>query len=131
MSIICRDLEMIHPRGKLAFKELSLHLKVAFEQKRTLSQFRVFETYRSPTRQQELRAKGNVTKAGPFESAHQFGLAVDFIPWDGEIWSWDGRHDWSFLHKAAKAYGLDVPISWDKGHVEHPLWTNDLRWKLK
>lgn len=131
MSNICRDLKLLHPRCRISFIELARYLENSWSEKRTLTRFKPFETYRSPERQGELRMKGGVTQAGPFESAHQFGLAVDFVPWDGEVWNWDGRHDWAFLEKAAESYGLTVPISWDKVHVEHPLWTTDLRWKLK
>jgi len=93
---------------------------------------------RSPERQDELFIKGR-TKARPWQSAHQYGLAADFVPYItnqealdlGDMvgekvltgWSWHESHDWPFLRQRAEKHGLSVPIAWDKCHVEY----NDFR----
>lgn len=90
---------------------------------------RPFEGFRLPQRQYDLLARGKVTKAGPWESAHQYGLAVDFacrgVDPVGMLtqWTWEAPDVvWHFLRRVARSSGLDIPIRWDKGHVCHPLW---------
>lgn len=127
---IHRDIRLVHPAARQAFSELANYLSTAKAKGDTFTEFRVFETYRSPVRQQYLfdDASG-ATKAQAWESAHNFGLAVDFVPYvfqDASYrWSWEDEHDWSFLKWASSKFGcgcLSVPIKWDRGHVEHPLW---------
>lgn len=62
------------------------------------------------------------SKAAPFHSSHQMGLAVDFVPWIDGKWSWDNGHDYQLLKVEAEKLGLTRPISWDLVHVEHPRW---------
>lgn len=90
-----------------------------------------FEGFRHPLRQQDLLARGEATEAGPWQSAHQYGLAVDFAGLyviDGRIvprsWTWDFVTDdvWRELKRQAAILGLDIPIPRDQGHVCHPLW---------
>lgn len=91
-----------------------------------------FEGFRSAVRQQHLFAGGKVTKARPWQSAHQYGLAVDFaglrVEMNGTVvpasWFWPiSPHPcWMELKRLAIREGLDVPISWDIGHVEHPVF---------
>lgn len=93
---------------------------------------RPFEGFRSAVRQQHLFAGGKVTKARPWQSAHQYGLAVDFagvrVEMNGNIvpnsWFWPASTHpcWMELKRLAIAEGLDVPIAWDIGHVEHPVF---------
>lgn len=84
--------------------------------------------YRSPARQSELYAIGRsvpgkrVTNARAFESAHQFGLAVDVArkKVDGKL-SWDPA-DYIFLAGAAREHGLEWGGNWsfpDLPHVQH------------
>ena len=90
--------------------------------------FEPFEGYRTPIRQEYLLAVRKTTKAGPWESAHQYGLAVDFACRVidkyglGAGWSWPEDAPWQVLKNLARANGLDIPIEWDRGHVQHPLW---------
>lgn len=79
-----------------------------------------FETYRHPGRQKALSR--DVTKALPWQSAHQYGLACDFAKPDGRGFTWKvPRFEWVVLHESAEALGLRVPApSWDPGHVEDP-----------
>jgi peptidoglycan LD-endopeptidase CwlK len=86
------------------------------------------EGYRSPQRQATLAALGpSVTRAGPFESYHQFGLAADsaFMR-DGRIvisekdpWAMAGYERYG---QVAKSLGLVWGGDWrglrDLGHVE-------------
>lgn len=88
----------------------------------------LLEGYRSPQRQATLAAMGPaVTRAGPFESYHQFGLAADcaFLR-DGRIvisekdpWAMAGYEHYG---QVAKALGLVWGGDWrslrDLGHVE-------------
>lgn len=89
--------------------------------------FRLFEGYRSPERQDELfRSPGSVTRARAWQSAHQYGLAVDYVFWTGERWSWDESHPWeemrgiAFLSHPRKF--LRAPLRWDLPHLEHTAW---------
>ncbi len=127
---IYRKPELLHPRAKAQFVDLGGYLADSFKTGKTKTCFGMFETYRSPARQAFCRRMGT-SKADPFESPHQYGLAVDFVPyWLAEgtqkHWNWDEDNDFEFLRDAAKKFGMDVPISWDRCHVEHPLW-----WHIK
>lgn len=137
MSKIISDTKFLHP--KFSGVALELHKRVIRMHKtgRLKTRFEIFETFRDPLRQMDLLTKG-VTKAGKFQSAHQFGLAVDLVPViDGNEaialseltgerhfpgWSWHSSHEWEAMHEVAKSLGL-VTISWDKPHVEHPQAT--------
>lgn len=120
--------EWLNPKAIESFDALAKALARAYETGETETLFKPFESYRMPERQLDLFAKGT-TKARPWRSAHQYGLAVDFVPFVplsanravGE-WSWRANHDYKFLAASARHCGLDVPISWDPCHVEHPIW---------
>ena len=136
MTII-RDLSLLDPKFAAICKRLDERLTAAYETGVTKTCFKVFETYRDPARQADLFAKGT-TKARAFASAHQLGLACDFVPyltaeeaaelsnrigervWPG--WNWHSSNDYRFLKTQALAVGLVVPIAWDPCHVEHPNW---------
>ena len=138
---IYRDMSLLHPKFRGRADALAEYLISAYETNLTKTRFHVFETFRDPARQSELLTK-RVTKAGPFESAHQFGLAVDFVPYlspdealalgnrIGERvlpdWNWHSSHEYSFLSAAAKKFDLSVPIAWDPCHVQHPKWSEIL-----
>ena len=77
-----RDMTLLHPIAANAFQELAIDLQNQFEAGSTPTPFRAFEGYRSPSRQLALlQAVPPVTKARPWRSAHQYGLAVDFVPY--------------------------------------------------
>lgn len=134
---IYNDTGLLHPKFRPVVTRLHQTLIGAYEAGRTKSRFEIFETYRDPIRQRDLLKKG-ATKAGIFQSAHAFGLAVDFVPYitgqealdlgdlTGEKvltgWNWHSSNDWDFLKKTAEEFGLSVPIAWDRGHVQSPLW---------
>lgn len=87
--------------------------------------FEFFEGFRHPERQRHLITTTSNTKAGPWESAHQYGLAMDFVcrvinsHGFGE-WSWGASHPWGKVAAHARACGLSVPLKWDLGHVQAP-----------
>lgn len=132
--MIIRDMKVLHPKFRRLAEGLNQSLARGYEAGETQTRFEVFETFRDPVRQLELLAKGT-TKAGPWQSGHAFGLACDFVPvidnaeaialgnQIGERvlpgWSWHSSHDWDYLTKKAKAFGLGT-ISWDRPHVQHP-----------
>lgn len=134
---IHNDIALLHPKFGRTCKRLHEYLIDAHETGRTKTRFEIFETYRDPLRQQDLLRK-KVSKAGPFQSAHQMGLACDFVPYlsieeaaalsevTGERqmpgWNWHSSNDYAFLAQSAQALGLSVPINWDPCHVEHPKW---------
>lgn len=116
-----RNVLMLHPVMRGSVIELQKKLKEA------KLQFELFEGWRSPIRQEALYASNpRVTNARAWRSAHQYGLAADFVWRDGKFWSWDDEHPWHELKKIATSLRLDVPITWDRGHIQHPLWK---RWK--
>lgn len=89
----------------------------------------VFESVRSPSRQAELYAQGRVegqpgwgrtvTKAKPYQSAHQYGLAVDFVFKVNDVWTWDEPEPlmWSRFTRYAVECGLQT-LSFEKPHVQ-------------
>lgn len=130
---IIRSIESLHPKMIGPIRRLSAYLFDSYETKRTQFLFNVYETFRTPHRQAYLITKGT-TKAGPWESAHGYGLGVDFVPYltaeeaaalgVAPGWYWPPPEDpiWVYLGKAAAELGLQRPISWDKPHVQHPLF---------
>jgi peptidoglycan L-alanyl-D-glutamate endopeptidase CwlK len=107
--------ELLAPVARVAFLGLDAIL-------RRETDFLPFETYRSPDDQNLVFRKGT-SKARAFESPHQYGLAVDFVPFIDGVWRWDvPAATWGGLHRRALAMGLTVPLAWDKPHIEHPNW---------
>lgn len=87
----------------------------------------LIEGYRSPERQAELMAGGKATRAGAWQSCHQYGLGVDSAPIkDGKL-QWDMNDPWTrrgyYLYgELAEQAGLDWGGNWrsikDYVHVE-------------
>lgn len=118
----CDDVALLHPTIRAQVERMLRDLDAMFVQGRTPYRFEIFETWRSPRRQFELFQLG-VTKAMPWRSAHQFGLAVDVVPKVDGKWSWEVPSTvWSDLRAAALRVNLDCPISWDRAHVESGLF---------
>jgi len=124
-------LEYLHPVMQRPVHLLTLGLRdIRFEQGGKKFVLVPFEGFRHPARQEHLFAGGEVTKARPWESAHQYGLAVDFAGrWiddddriGGWFWASPDHAAWRELKRRAAIDGLEVPISWDHGHVQHPLF---------
>lgn len=114
-------LASIHPKAYTSFRGLADQLAKDFLSGKTDSLFRPFETYRHPARQQHLYG-GKTTKARAWQSAHQYGLAVDFVAFRDNNWTWKPTEDWDYLKTAAERVGLTRPLDWDLGHIQHPLW---------
>lgn len=118
--------ELLHPKARAQFEALTDACLKEFKGTDGIM-LNIFESYRSPVRQAYLfNQVPKVTKAEPWESAHNYGLASDYVfriyrdsQWQ---WSWEDDLPWPTLRKLAEAQGLLVPITWDRGHVEHPLW---------
>ena len=120
------DLSLLHPRARRDFEALAKRASNGLNVSATLVvKFGVFETYRSPVEQQKALARG-ASKAGPYQSAHQFGLAADFVPIVARKWTWNppgGSATWDALDRAVAEFpNLRRPIEWDRPHVEHILW---------
>jgi peptidoglycan LD-endopeptidase CwlK len=134
-----REVEQARPMIRGASRQWEL-LDAEFRQ-RLLVTFRLMqekhgiemvllEGYRSPERQAQLAGFGaQVTRAAPFESWHQYGLAADcaFIR-DGRIViserdPWAARH-YALYGQVAASVGLTWGGGWrsikDYGHVELP-----------
>lgn len=120
----------IHPdmRGPISHLAATCRTRL-FTHEGTDYMLEPFEGYRLPERQDYLLSVEKTTKVGKWQSAHQYGLAVDFacraIDQHGRAagWFWP-QHEgmWNFLKREASEFGLRVPISWDRGHVEHHIW---------
>lgn len=111
----------LHPKARPLFDVITMRLIEGHNGGHTKTLFRPFEGLRTNERQAFLMTQGT-TKAGPWRSAHNYGLAVDYVPWVDGKWSWDDGHDWRFLHDVAVNFGGIRLIAWDKPHVEHPIW---------
>lgn len=115
--------ERLHPKARQNFMALAAVLEDQHRTGQIKTLFKPFEGYRSPERQNYLFHVEKTTKARAFQSAHNYGLAVDFVAWEDGRWSWAEHHDWAALAFCARQRGLWAPISWDRPHVEHPICT--------
>lgn len=122
---IIRDL---HPIALQEFRKLAQYLESSYKDGRCATLFLPFEGLRTPIKQEELfRQRPPVTHVGAWGSPHQYGLAVDFVPFrlDGpgpRGWHWLETAEWHYLRTAAALFGLTNPFDWDRAHVEHPAW---------
>ena len=133
MNIRHSDVALLYPEMQRPIRALAENLVLAHQANITEFRFEIFETYRSFWRQAELFSEGT-TKARPGQSAHQFGFAVDFVPFLSQAeaaslgvrpgWYWPkAEHgDWEVLGELAAQGGLRQPITWDKTHIEFPGW---------
>ena len=105
---------------------MSDRLEQAYRSGASPTLFKPFEGYRDPQQQLALVKRG-VSKARPWQSAHNYGLAVDYValsdPKSLSSWSWDNGHDWDGLRVVATNLGLICEvIEWDRPHVVSPIW---------
>lgn len=117
------DMNLLHPRCRDDFMLLMRDLTKGFEEREVKVWFRPFETYRHPMRQLEA-LRNKTSRAGMYSSAHQFGLAVDFVAWDNGRWHWPPAEDasWTYLRQRSIARGLRNELDWDRAHVEARYW---------
>lgn len=127
-----RSLALLTSDMQRKVSNLLLLCREGFLARQTFYIWRPFETYRTPMRQNWLMQEKR-TKAPPFCSAHQYGLAVDIVPCiagnkpdffpEKPVWTWGVEdEEWKFMRDAAISVGLCTPLDWDKPHVEHPDW---------
>lgn len=118
------DFEKLHPKVRRDFQIMAIRLTEGYQNGVVAYHFKPFEGFRSPEKQTELVLLKR-SKAGPWQSAHNYGLAVDFVPWDekgGFFWP-DAKHPaWDYMRDLARNRGLINQIDWDRPHVEHPIW---------
>lgn len=117
------DFDKLHPKAREAFRGLAGVLEDQHRAGLLKSHFKPFEGHRSNERQNYLFNVAKTTKARAWQSAHNYGLAVDFVAWRDGKWSWAESEDWNSLAYFANQRGLIVPIKWDRPHIEHPIWS--------
>ncbi len=116
------DLDELHP----LFKEKTIKLIKLFDENNL--PFKLFEGFRSPERQNRLYQQGRtipgniITKAKPWDSFHQYGLAGDFVLYINGKWSWEDKtietkKYWNELHRLARILDLE-PLSWELPHLQ-------------
>lgn len=117
--MIDRRVDHLHPLMMPRIERLNERL-IKLYGEGLICRLEVFEGYRHPGRQGTLGK--SVTKADPWESAHQYGMAVDYARRLEKGFDWKvSSSDWGILRYEAKKVGLDVPApGWDPGHVEAP-----------
>lgn len=86
-------------------------------------------TLRSGAEQDALYAKGRtapgaiVTRAQAGQSAHQYGLALDFVILDNGKPDWSGDSlAWNKAIELAEARGLQSLRPMESAHLQHPNW---------
>jgi hypothetical protein len=89
---------------------------------------RIVETYRTRTKQAEYYGMGpGYTASAAGQSKHQFGLAIDVVPFVGGAAVWDDKKLWEKIGKAGEELGFRWGGRWkkpyDPGHFE---WTGGL-----
>lgn len=116
------DYEKLHPKARDHFRNLSARLVDLHKAGFVKTLFLPFEGLRSAERQNYLFHVKKTTKAKAWQSAHNYGLAVDYVAFENGEWSWADHHDWDGLDREVANRGLFRPIKWDRPHVEHPVW---------
>jgi len=123
----CEELDYLHPALRIGVTAALEHC----HQEGLM--IYVFESYRTPARQQKLFDKGRntpgrkVTNARPFQSFHNYGLAFDLVfdgdDRDGIQWSWEGdynteviegdkRSDYQRAGEIFEEYGFEWGARW-------------------
>lgn len=118
--------DLLHPKCAGNFLIVANRIVDAFQNEELTQLYLPFDGWRSPPLQLDMM-KRNVSKAAPWQSAHNYGMAVDFVGWNPAAqWNWKPADDpdWGLIGKIAVNAGMLRPIKWDKPHVEHPLWTS-------
>jgi hypothetical protein len=89
---------------------------------------RIVETYRTRTKQAEYYGMGpGYTASAAGQSKHQFGLAIDVVPFRDGAAVWDDKKLWEKIGKIGEELGFRWGGRWtkpyDPGHFE---WTGGL-----
>jgi len=88
----------------------------------------VVESYRTHAKQHEYQTMGKkYTRSGAGKSKHQYGLAIDVVPFVNGVAVWDNTALWKKIGVAGETLGLRWGGRWkrpyDPGHFE---WTGGL-----
>jgi peptidoglycan L-alanyl-D-glutamate endopeptidase CwlK len=89
----------------------------------------LYEGARSPWRQQSLFERTPpVTRARPWQSFHQYGMAADFVFLVGAKWTWSEPEDgmWARYTDLVAECGLDS-LSFERPHCQFRIPIADLR----
>ncbi|NMH27993.1 M15 family metallopeptidase [Flavobacterium sp. SE-s28] len=115
------NIEHLHPTVRTAVVKTFVQLRAQG------IPFRIFEAFRYSERQADLYAQGRtkpgniVTYAKPWSSYHQYGLAVDFVLYINDSWSWDTSGSkagwWKKLHEIGQAEGL-MRLDFETPHLQ-------------
>ena len=117
------DLALLQPAFREAIEGLLRDLEAAG------IPLQVFETGRSPGRQEALYARGRdpeaadygriATRARGYQSAHQFGLGVDLVFHVYGRWTWTEPEPghWDEMTRLARTRGLE-PLSSERPHLQ-------------
>ena len=118
---VSRDLSLLHPIIRASVVEIINQLAAES------TPCGLFEAYRSPARQAYLYSQGRtrpgiiITKAQPWESYHQYGLAVDIVPQPYGKWDWGAsgnlEHYWNRLNDLGRQFGLET-LAWERPHLQ-------------
>lgn len=116
------DLQSLHPYFRDKVLELIRQSKLKG------IELAIVETYRTPTKQNEYKAKGRkYTRVGPGQSKHQYGLAVDVVPVINGKPQWRNIALWRKIGPIGERLGMQWGGRWrrlfDPGHFE---WTGGL-----
>jgi peptidoglycan LD-endopeptidase CwlK len=64
-----------------------------------------------------------VTNARAGQSAHQYGLAIDFVPMNCGKPDWSGKSDlWNRSIKMAQTRGMESLRPMESAHLQYPNW---------
>lgn len=126
----------LHPKMAIIAKSVQQDLERLYEAKKSEFRFQIFETLRLAARQADAKARGT-SKAGPWESAHNVGLAIDCVPYltaqqavkyrpagsslPGWYWPPSYHESWNVLTSVYERHDLNT-LTWDRPHGEHPLF---------
>ena len=104
-----RQKELLHPHALKLCEEMEQVARDNFDIKVLIT-----ATYRRPATQNKLFQQG-ITRARPWQSMHQYGLAWHFVPVnaDGSL-CWDAN-DWRYkqLAQSARSLGITTGIDWN------------------
>ncbi|TCM66563.1 peptidoglycan L-alanyl-D-glutamate endopeptidase CwlK [Acinetobacter calcoaceticus] len=124
-SLVDRKWDRMNPRYK---QRLLMVFKIM--KQRHNYELVLLEGYRSPTRQNMLAGNANITRAGAYQSFHQYGLAADVaFKRDGKVviserdaWAMQG---YQLYGQVAESVGLTWGGRWksikDFGHTEYRM----------
>ena len=119
-------------------EDLKPHIEIMAQKWLSLCRLRgldplVTSTLRTDAEQAELYAQGRtkpgkiVTNAKPRQSAHNFGLALDFVPMVNGKPEWNAKHPhWLAIGEAAEEVGFEWAGRWTRfrefPHIQQRDW---------